>query len=63
MMVLKGVGGRGSPERGSRVYAGPKVSREPGIVKKYKLFTVLDKARGAREKKREGNMNLVLKPL
>ena len=47
----------------SIIYAGPKVSREPGILKKYKLFTVLDKARGAREKKREGSRNLVLKPL
>lgn len=39
------------PGRGSRVYAGSEMSREPGMLKKHKLFTVLDKARGAREKK------------
>ena len=53
MMVLKGVGAEDIPERGSRVYEGPKMSREPGMLKKYKLFTGLDKARGAGEKKLE----------
>ena len=52
-MVLKGVGAEDIPERGSRVYEGPKMSREPGMLKKYKLFTGLDKARGAGEKKLE----------
>lgn len=44
-------GAEAIPERGSRVYEGPKMSREPGMFKKYKLLTVLDKARGAGEKK------------